>query len=272
MKTKVVQKDESLEFVANETFIFCDELKKGFIKRDLSPLNTTDYSFTNIASLIEVSSLEELESTGLNTVIFVNGEEKISVKMNKIIESIITTLPSGITATEIEQLFAQKRAEADYFDLSLLESIDNRPLVSRIVLSNFIEPKTYKWLGWYFYNDDLNNIMPNNRFHVNGLTYDTDTLRHHFSSYNDSYKNPRIDESIEIIFNSPERLNAYGFSASPYVNNNGTDAFKIEIFDENNNLIYVKEHTDLFNSSIIENNRIDYLRGHANPVFSLLNV
>jgi len=36
MDKKVVLKTESLEFVVNGKFVFCKELKKGFIKGELS--------------------------------------------------------------------------------------------------------------------------------------------------------------------------------------------------------------------------------------------
>lgn len=125
MKTKVVSTTESLELIPNNTFVFCNELAKGFIKRDLSPLNITDYNYTSVANAIEALTFDECILYGLDQVEFVNGEEKISHKVNKFIEEVVSTLPPTTTAVQLEQLFTNHRIQADYFNDHILTDAIN---------------------------------------------------------------------------------------------------------------------------------------------------
>jgi len=67
-------------------------------------------------------TLEELKSKGLNTVIFVDGEEKISQRMNLEIETIIAEMENP-TAEMIISLQTDRRLKRDYFDESIIENI-----------------------------------------------------------------------------------------------------------------------------------------------------
>lgn len=118
MKTKLVQRTESLEFITNETFVFCNELKKGFIKRDLSVLNTTDYSFDNISSMIENLSYQNLEDYKLNTVVFVDGEEKYSTKLEKFLNEIQIPILTGKTRDEVIAYYTNLANTRNYFNPS----------------------------------------------------------------------------------------------------------------------------------------------------------
>ena len=122
MKTKLVTSSESLEFISNETFVFCIELNKGFIKRDLSSLGITDYSFSTVVSTIEALTLTELESNGLNTVQFVNGEEKVSNLTEKKIQLQVNSFGNNHrTDTFVETFLNEYRAKADYLPIVLLQ-------------------------------------------------------------------------------------------------------------------------------------------------------
>jgi len=121
MQVQNVLKTDSLENVINGKFVFCKELKKGFIKGELSTLSLSDYSFENVATVIESLTLEELESKGLNTVIFVNGEEKISQRMNLEVEAIIAGIENPTTEL-LTTLLNNKRTKSDYFDENFIQN------------------------------------------------------------------------------------------------------------------------------------------------------
>jgi len=122
MQVQNVLKTDSLENVINGKFVFCKELKKGFIKGELSSLGLSDYSFENVATVIESLTLEELEANGLNTVIFVDGEEKISQKANLEIEELIAVMENP-TAEMIFSLQTDRRLKRDYFDENFIQNI-----------------------------------------------------------------------------------------------------------------------------------------------------
>ena len=122
MQVQNVLKTDSLENVINGKFVFCKELKKGFIKGELSSLGLSDYSFENVATVIESLTLEELETKGLNTVIFVNGEEKISQRANLDIEATIAEMENPTTEM-IFSLLSDRRLKSDYFDTSFVQNI-----------------------------------------------------------------------------------------------------------------------------------------------------
>jgi len=168
MKTKIVQKTESIENITNETFIFCIELKKGFIKRDLTQLGITDYSFTNVSSLIEGMTLDQLEQSGLNTIIFVNGEEKISSKMNKIIEQIISELPSSTASTEIETIFSNKRLSRDYFDNAIIDVAIKNSMSSVSLLDIFDDGSC---VSLYTFDDNTADTSGINNGAATNVTY-----------------------------------------------------------------------------------------------------
>jgi len=122
MLVQNVLKTDSLENIINGKFVFCKELKKGFIRGDISTLSLTDYSFENVVSVIESLTLEELETSGLNTVIFVNGEEKISQRMNLEVEKLISEMVSP-TGELVQSLQSDKRLSRNYFDEAIIQTI-----------------------------------------------------------------------------------------------------------------------------------------------------
>ncbi len=134
MIVQSVLKTDSLENVINGKFVFCKELKKGFIKGNITTLGVV--SFEDVANAIEGLTLEELQTKGLNTVIFVNGEEKISQKANLEIEAIIAEMENP-TAEMILSLQSDRRLKRNYFDESFVQNI-----VDNLVASYYFDITT----------------------------------------------------------------------------------------------------------------------------------
>ena len=70
MITKKVLKTEDISLIPDGRFIYCKELKKGIVKRDLTALNITDYSFQNVTNVIESMDKDFLVQNGLDSVLF----------------------------------------------------------------------------------------------------------------------------------------------------------------------------------------------------------
>jgi len=225
-----VLKTDSLENIINGKFVFCKELKKGFIKGELSSLGLSDYSFENVATVIEGLTLEELETKGLNTVIFVDGEEKISQRMNLEITKFISEMDNP--SEEIVNLFqSNKRLDRDYFDNSLIESIIAE-------LSPYVPESAY---GTYSLSSNLEN--------EDGSSHGVSLIEEKIQQYTDGVLQfsgtdnlifGEVDTSesfaISIWFNSPidstERciwnLGWYGegsYEMSLEVQNNGVSSY-----------------------------------------------
>lgn len=157
MTTQNVLRTHSLEHTINGKFVFCKELKKGFIKRDLSTLGLTDYSFENVSNTIEGLTLVELEATGLNVVIFVNGEEKISHRTNLEIVKLISEMDSP-TVEMIQSFQVDKRLSRNYFDEAVITTIIDGLAVISVDDIIFIDPINYSVLqGPIIWSSWLNN-------------------------------------------------------------------------------------------------------------------
>ena len=202
MKTKLVLKEQSLENVANNTFVFCTELKKGFIKRDLSPLNITDYSFQNVVALVEAMDLPTIESNKLNSVLFKNGEEKISKKTELIVEKMISELPNENKTTDfIANFLNNKRQKADYFDDEFVSD-----MIMRLPSNKLDILDDGSCIACYNLNGDANDLSGN----YNGTW-----------SGNETYVNGKFGQSASFDGNShikiPKPLDNLPMSISMFV-------------------------------------------------------
>jgi hypothetical protein len=90
----LVKKTDDISSISNGEFVFCKELNKGFIKRDISSLDTV--TFEGVSQAIEALDLNVLNTLGLDSVQFggnyddLRGEIKISDKRNKLINMSVT--------------------------------------------------------------------------------------------------------------------------------------------------------------------------------------
>jgi len=134
--------------------------------------------------------------------------------------------------------------------------------IKTVILKDFVEPKSYKYMDWIFCTGlDISTRLPTSSYSTDGLTYNTDEKRNYFSSHlND---NNRLGD-ITITFHEPQKIKVFEFQSSPYVSNNGTDAFTIEYYNSLGELILSERYENLF-SGIVENNLILYRLDRLNP-------
>jgi len=83
MNTKKIISSADISNEINETFLFCKETGEGLIKKDLSSLNTNDYSFRNVFDLLKGMDYDVLVASGLNGVLFENGFIVVSERVEK---------------------------------------------------------------------------------------------------------------------------------------------------------------------------------------------
>lgn len=128
MKTVKVSKATSVENIINNTFVFCTELNKGFIKRDLSFLNITDYSFENVINQLEQIPYTTLYDQNTDSILFglpnnldIRGEIEISHRFEKYLEHQIRTLNTTNAKTTFLDNWKTKRRYFD-FDRILLNT------------------------------------------------------------------------------------------------------------------------------------------------------
>jgi len=122
MISKLVQKSESIEFAINGKFIFCKELKKGFVKTNLDGLNLDDYSFENVVSVIEGLDYNSIVAAGVNSVEFIEGEIGYSQRTEEKLKSEIFLLAEESRADFI----VSRRSLRRYFnEANLVETVSN---------------------------------------------------------------------------------------------------------------------------------------------------
>jgi hypothetical protein len=119
MQIQIVKKDESIEFIINDKFIYCKELKKGFVKKDLSALNIDDYSFENVSNIIEGLDYQTISSLNVDSVTFGDnysdhrGEILISQKVEEKLKVDLVTIDADLQSGFIEN----RRQLRRYFDI-----------------------------------------------------------------------------------------------------------------------------------------------------------
>ena len=128
MITKKVQKTSSVEFIADETFIYCKELNKGFIKRNFGQLNLVDYSFENVYNQINGLTLTSCINNGIDAILFGDndsdkrGQIIESVKINKLTENLASGF-NNTTASEVDTFFNQRNNVSRYFNTGLKDTV-----------------------------------------------------------------------------------------------------------------------------------------------------
>jgi len=116
----IVTKDQDISQIPHGEFIFCKELAKGFIKRDISELGST--TFEAVAHEIEGLSLEVLNTLGLDSVQFGDrfdenrGEIKIGQQISLKIKSKLGKLPFGIPKLNVINLISDEKSKSRYFE------------------------------------------------------------------------------------------------------------------------------------------------------------
>ena len=110
MKTKFVNKDTDLTTIADETFVYCKELSKGFIKRNFKELKST--KFEDVVNELESKSYKFLEDYKLDSIQFggIDSEEPGQIEESKKISAMIT-----------EQIKAMNFSSLDEFEAKLAD-------------------------------------------------------------------------------------------------------------------------------------------------------
>jgi len=150
MKTQAVQKNEDINSITNGEFVFCKELGKGFIKRDISSLGVTQ--FEAVCDAIESLPLDSLKTSGLDSVIFFDGNISISDRLEKEIEKYVSELSvNNKNETFIRSYLDDKRTERKYFDNNF----------SNTIIDNFTSKSSCKeWLDSGATTDGVYTIKP----------------------------------------------------------------------------------------------------------------
>jgi len=117
MSTRV-EKNQDISSIPNGEFVFCKELGKGFIKRDISSLGVTQ--FEAVCDAIEALDLGVLQTLGLDSVIFLDGNIAISDRLQK---SVIAEL-DGLNGSLMSSFIDNKKSVRKYFDVSNNEQIN----------------------------------------------------------------------------------------------------------------------------------------------------
>lgn len=86
MKTKIVQETDDISLILDNTFIMCKSSGKGMVKKDLSKLQTNDYSFLNVITMIENMNHDELIAVDLDCVLFEKGLIVLSEKVDELVK------------------------------------------------------------------------------------------------------------------------------------------------------------------------------------------
>lgn len=142
MLTKRVGKTDSLETIVNNTFVFCYDLGKGFIKRDLSLLGLTNYSFENVINHIETLDVITIDNLGLDSVLFTDGTIKISDKIEKKIKEKLSLLE---TEEERVTYISNSKSIKKYFDIDVEELAIYQPTTIKATGGVITEVNGYRY-------------------------------------------------------------------------------------------------------------------------------
>ncbi len=119
MISKIVQRDEDISNINNGKFVFCKELSKGFIKRDISSLGVV--TFEAVTNMIETLSIGTLKTLGLDSVQFgdrfnIESRGRIIVS-DKLQKEMIIEL-DGMEPALANTYLNNKRAASRYFNFT----------------------------------------------------------------------------------------------------------------------------------------------------------
>lgn len=134
---KVTANDVIDNTIENGTFIFCKELGKGFIKRDFSPLNLTNYTVGNIITAIETLDYNTLVTKGMDRVLFDMGIMTHSERTQKYVDAVL--LPPLSTPTEKNASAANLLTKRKYFTFVPVEEVIINP--TNVTVSNNLPTK-----------------------------------------------------------------------------------------------------------------------------------
>jgi len=100
MVTRTVTKNEDISSFINDRFIFCKELGKGFVKRDLdTSLLPSNFTFEDAITTIGALTASQLITMKTDMVLFEEGLESVSTKHNKIISKEIADFAKDASKT-----------------------------------------------------------------------------------------------------------------------------------------------------------------------------
>jgi len=113
MKTKVINIDDSIENITIGTFIYCKELKKGFVLKDNHKKLSEDLSFNNINIIIEILDYQTILDKGIDSIEFKNGIPYISQRVEERVKFSVEDLNDSIKYHSFIDDFKKRRR---YFD------------------------------------------------------------------------------------------------------------------------------------------------------------
>ena len=110
----VIAYNADISNIRNGEFLFCKELNKGFIKRDITSLGVS--TFSEVADIIESMDVDVLVQYGFDSVKFLEGSIDTSVKVIKQVQKDIEDLPIGFSQAEIDEIIERRRNTSKYFN------------------------------------------------------------------------------------------------------------------------------------------------------------
>lgn len=127
MTTRKVTKNADIRLYANNDFLYCKELGKGFVKKDTSKLTITDYSFEAVVTLIENLTAAEINTADVDSVLFVDGIISVSEKVD---EGFKVEVVNITDQTALNNAINAKRAKRKYFKVYELVDLEPKALTN----------------------------------------------------------------------------------------------------------------------------------------------
>lgn len=139
MNCILVNKDEDISNIDNNVFVYCIELRKGLLKKDLEPLGLSNNTFENVSNTISNLELINLNNNGFDCITFgenlseYQGQIIISEKRKKDLANIIDNLPlENKNGDFVNSFLNSEKLNSRYFDNEFItEMVDSMLVYSR---------------------------------------------------------------------------------------------------------------------------------------------
>lgn len=113
MISKPVKLTKDISTEVDGTFLYCREIRKGLIKRNIAALNLSSTTFGEVVTAIESMALEDLVANNLDSVLFTpEATIDISDRRTKEVSALLENMELG---EERDLLIATLREQSDYF-------------------------------------------------------------------------------------------------------------------------------------------------------------
>lgn len=112
MITKVINQADDISSELDNTFLYCKETGEGILKFDLSGLTLSDSNFRTVIDTLNSLNYTDLIASGLNSILFQNGEIYVSKLVEEKLKNQISLLEDDL---EKANLINSRRLVRRYF-------------------------------------------------------------------------------------------------------------------------------------------------------------